>query len=84
MPGTVGCRTPAAAHARSTTERLTPVYPSRTIAAEGNARLNFIERLLGLSPDGGSGLLELLLLAIPICGLLIRLRTASSRRERRL
>jgi hypothetical protein len=35
-------------------------------------RLNFIERLLGISPDGGSGLIELLLLAIPICGLLLR------------
>ena len=30
--------------------------------------MDFIERLLGISPDGGSGSLELLLFAILICG----------------
>jgi hypothetical protein len=33
--------------------------------------LNFLERLLGISPDGGSGIIECLLLAIPVCGLLL-------------
>jgi hypothetical protein len=31
--------------------------------------MDFIERLFGISPDGGSGALEFLLFAIPIAGL---------------
>ena len=31
--------------------------------------MDFIERLFGISPDGGSGSLEFLLFAIPICGI---------------
>jgi MYXO-CTERM domain-containing protein len=31
--------------------------------------MNFIEQLFGLAPDGGSGGLEFLLLALPIAGL---------------
>ena len=31
--------------------------------------MNFIEQLLGVSPDGGSGSLEFILFAIPICGI---------------
>jgi len=45
--------------------------------------LNFIERLLGISPDGGSGIIELLLLAIPVCGLLLlSVRRRSNRQPR--
>jgi hypothetical protein len=29
--------------------------------------MDFIERLFGISPDGGSGSFEFLLLSIPIC-----------------
>jgi hypothetical protein len=31
--------------------------------------MDFIERIFGLSPDGGSGSLELLLFAIPVAGI---------------
>jgi hypothetical protein len=31
--------------------------------------MNFVERLFGFAPDGGSGGLEILLLAVPIVGL---------------
>jgi hypothetical protein len=31
--------------------------------------MDFIERLFGIAPDGGSGALEFLLIAIPIAGL---------------
>jgi hypothetical protein len=31
--------------------------------------MDFIERILGISPDGGSGSLELLLFLIPIAGI---------------
>ena len=31
--------------------------------------LDFIEKLFGLAPDGGSGALELLLIAVPVAGL---------------
>ena len=34
--------------------------------------MDFIEQIFGISPDGGSGSLELLLLAIPLGGLLLR------------
>jgi hypothetical protein len=33
--------------------------------------MDFIERIFGIAPDGGSGLLELLLFLIPIAGLLL-------------
>jgi hypothetical protein len=36
--------------------------------------MDFIERLLGVSPDGGSGAFELLLLIIPVA--LMQLRRA--------
>jgi hypothetical protein len=32
--------------------------------------MDFIERLFGLSPDGGSGSLEVLLFLVPIVGVL--------------
>jgi hypothetical protein len=38
--------------------------------------MDFIERLLGFSPDGGDGSFELLLFAIPVVGIiLLRWRT---------
>ena len=33
--------------------------------------MDFIERIFGISPDGGSGSLEALLFLIPILGLLV-------------
>jgi len=33
--------------------------------------MDFIERIFGFSPDGGDGLFELLLFALPIAGLVI-------------
>ena len=33
--------------------------------------MDFIERIFGISPDGGSGSLELLLFAIPIVGIML-------------
>lgn len=32
--------------------------------------MDFIERLFGISPDGGSGVFEVLLFVIPIAGIL--------------
>jgi hypothetical protein len=45
--------------------------------------MDFIEKLFGIWPDGGSGALELLLLAIPIAGIayVIIGRTSNRRRE---
>ena len=31
--------------------------------------MDFIEKILGIAPDGGSGSLEFLLFAVPICGI---------------
>ena len=33
--------------------------------------MDFIERIFGIAPDGGSGLLELLLFLIPLVGLVV-------------
>lgn len=44
--------------------------------------MDFIERLFGLSPDGGSGLFELLLFALPVFGL-VALRWRARRRQRK-
>jgi hypothetical protein len=33
--------------------------------------MDFIERIFGVAPDGGSGLLEALLFLIPIVGILV-------------
>jgi len=47
--------------------------------------MDFIERLFGFSPDGGSGIFELMLFAIPIAGIVMilawRRSRASSRRS---
>jgi hypothetical protein len=40
--------------------------------------MDFVERLFGISPDGGSGSLEFLLLAITIIGLLLVARGRES------
>jgi hypothetical protein len=46
--------------------------------------MDFIERIFGLAPDGGSGSLEFLLFLIPLVGLtlLIKYRRASRKQER--
>jgi hypothetical protein len=45
--------------------------------------MDFIERLFGIAPDGGSGTLEFLLLAIPILAAgLWWLRRSAPRRQR--
>jgi len=33
--------------------------------------MDFIEKIFGISPDGGSGLLEALLFLLPLAGILI-------------
>ena len=33
--------------------------------------MDFIERLFGLAPDGGSGMLEFLLLLVPVAGIVV-------------
>jgi len=49
---------------------------------EGN-RVDFIERIFGVSPDGGSGWFEVLLFLIPVVGILVirewRKRSARSK-----
>ena len=46
--------------------------------------MDFIERLFGIAPDGGSGSLEFLLFLIPLAGLvlLFTYRRASRKQER--
>lgn len=46
--------------------------------------MDFIERLFGIAPDGGSGWLEILLFAVPLAGivwLVARKRNAAKRRD---
>jgi hypothetical protein len=47
--------------------------------------MDFIERLFGFAPDGGSGSLEFLLFLIPLAGLVILAgyRRAARKRARR-
>ena len=47
--------------------------------------MDFIERIFGFSPDGGSGLFELLLFMLPVLGLvaLWRARPRSQAPQRR-
>lgn len=47
--------------------------------------MDFIERIFGISPDGGSGALEFFLFAIPIAGViwLVRSRSRSRHRNRK-
>jgi hypothetical protein len=44
--------------------------------------MDFIERIFGLSPDGGSGSFEFLLFAIPLAGI-VYLAVRRRRRHRR-
>ncbi len=44
--------------------------------------MDWIERILGVSPDGGSGMLELLYFAIPVVGLYLLYRIRRWRRKR--
>jgi hypothetical protein len=46
-------------------------------------QMDFIEKLLGFAPDGGSGSFEFLLFALPIAGiafLIVRKRTRDKRK----
>jgi hypothetical protein len=45
--------------------------------------MDFIERIFGIAPDGGSGSLELLLFAIPLAGIAYLLWRARQARQRR-
>jgi hypothetical protein len=47
--------------------------------------MDFIEQIFGVSPDGGSGLLELLLFMLPILGLVViwRVRSRGQTPQRR-
>jgi len=46
--------------------------------------MDFIERIFGVSPDGGSGALEILLFLVPMIGIYILYRLRSrSRREKK-
>jgi hypothetical protein len=44
--------------------------------------MDWIERILGVSPDGGSGTLELLFLAMPVIGLYLLHKIRLGRRKR--
>ncbi len=44
--------------------------------------MDFIERLFGIAPDGGSGTLEFILFAIPIIGVNYLMLRRKSKRER--
>jgi hypothetical protein len=47
--------------------------------------MDFIERLFGIAPDGGSGVLEFALFALPLAGIvLFALRRKKARQARRL
>lgn len=44
--------------------------------------MDFIERIFGIAPDGGSGLFELLLFLLPVAGIVV-LRAMSKRKYSR-
>jgi hypothetical protein len=44
--------------------------------------MDFIERLFGIAPDGGSGILEFFLCAIPIIGITYLMLRPAFKRER--
>jgi hypothetical protein len=46
--------------------------------------MDFIEQIFGIAPDGGSGSLELLLLAVPLAGLAILGLVRRAQRQRRM
>lgn len=43
--------------------------------------MDFIERIFGLAPDGGSGAFEVLLFAIPLIGIVALWRRRLARRQ---
>lgn len=43
--------------------------------------MDFIERIFGIAPDGGSGAFEFLLLAIPLIGIVALWRRRQLRRQ---
>lgn len=45
--------------------------------------MDFIERIFGISPDGGSGIFELLLFVVPVLGLYIVYAARSIRSKRK-
>lgn len=45
--------------------------------------MDFIERIFGFAPDGGSNSLEFLLFAIPLAGIAYLVLRARQRRQRR-
>ena len=45
--------------------------------------MDFIERIFGVSPDGGSGLFEFLLFAAPLVGLVWLYRRRQAARQRK-
>jgi len=52
-----------------------------TLCTAEGVTMDFIERIFGISPDGGSGAFEVLLFLIPVVGILILLQRR--RRNRR-
>jgi len=44
--------------------------------------MDFIERIFGFSPDGGSGSFEFLLFALPIAGVIYLVRRCRTRAKR--
>ena len=45
--------------------------------------MDFIERLFGIAPDGGSGTLEIALFLIPVVGIVYLAQRRRRRRDRR-
>ncbi|HEY3177736.1 MAG TPA: hypothetical protein VGL25_02515 [Casimicrobiaceae bacterium] len=45
--------------------------------------MDFIERIFGIAPDGGSGAFELLLFLIPVAGILVLLERRRRRTPRK-
>jgi len=45
--------------------------------------MDFIERIFGIAPDGGSGSLEMLLFLVPMAGIAWLALRARARRQRR-
>lgn len=43
--------------------------------------MNFIERIFGIAPDGGSGSLEFFLFALPVAGILYLASRARNRKR---
>jgi hypothetical protein len=49
----------------------------------GGLVMDFIERIFGFAPDGGSGMLEFLLFAIPLAGISYLAIRRSKRKQRK-